>query len=279
VRDIFDAQVTKILCDNEAVARRIRDFVGIVQPRLRNRVVLHDGKTPLFHRYNLEKEISRFQSKRVDLKSGGSIVIEPTEAMVAIDVNSGRYRKQDNAEQTALKINLEAAVEIVRQLRLRDLGGLIVCDFIDMRESKNRRAVEKAFRDALKEDRARSHALRMSAFGLIELTRQRLRPSFQSGNFLECPTCRGTGVVKTLESLAIEVLRQVTATVARQDVARVEVKTSADVADYLLNQRRAAVVSLETQAGKSVFVHPEPGRMSEAWELACYNARGSRVSS
>jgi len=156
VRDIFDSSISKILCDNEQITKKIRDFLSIVQPRLKRRATYYDGKSPLFHKCNIEKEIQKIQASRVELKSGGSLVIEQTEALVAIDVNSGRYRKQTNAEQTAFKINLEAAKEIVRQLKLRDMGGLIICDFIDMRDNRNKREIEKEFRDALKSDRARS---------------------------------------------------------------------------------------------------------------------------
>ncbi len=203
VRDIFDSTISKILCDNEQVTRKIRDFLSIVQPRLKRRATYYDARNPLFNKYNIEKEIEKIESSHVELKNGGSLVIEQTEALVAIDVNSGKYRKQSNAELTAFKINQEAAREIVRQLKLRDMGGLIICDFIDMRDNKHRREIEKIFRECLRSDRARSRALRMSAFGLIELTRQRMWPSLQSSTYLTCPHCHGRGVVKSFESQAI----------------------------------------------------------------------------
>jgi ribonuclease E len=213
----------------------------------------------------------------VELKSGGSVIIEPTEAMVAIDVNSGKYRKPDNAEQTALKINQEAAQEIVRQLRLRDLGGLIVCDFIDMRDSKNRREVEKVFREALKKDRARSRALRMSAFGLIELTRQRMRPSLQSSTSEKCPHCGGTGSIKSAESQSIELVRLLETAVAKKEVRRVELRVAPSVAEFLLNDNRAILTRMESEADKIVIVRSDPTQPLEGHDLMCFDERGSEV--
>jgi len=277
VRDIFDTSINRIYCDSEQITKMIRDFLSIVQPRLKGRVIYHDGKSPLFHKYNIEKEIERIQSKRVELKSGGSLIIEPTEAMVTIDVNSGRYRKQNNAEQTALKINLEAAKEIVRQLKLRDLGGLIVCDFIDMRENRSKRQVEKEFRDALKTDRARSKALRMSAFGLIELTRQRMRPSLQSATYLPCPNCKGTGIIKSVEAQTIELLRTIRLAASRKEIRRIELMVSSDLADFLLNERRSVLVQIETSGEKDIRVHADPAAQGGIAKVVCYDERGSVV--
>ncbi|MHC4311146.1 MAG: Rne/Rng family ribonuclease [Planctomycetota bacterium] len=179
IRDVFNSKISKIICDSETVVRKIRDFLAIATPRLKRRATYYDGNVPLFHKYRIEGEITKVQSRTVELKAGGSIVIEQTEAMVSIDVNSGRHRKPKSAEQTAYETNMEAATEIARQLRLRDLGGLIICDFIDMQSEKHRRDVEKVFRTAAKADRARSRILRMSRFGVLEMTRQRIRPSLQ----------------------------------------------------------------------------------------------------
>ena len=277
IRDVFDSTIRKIYCDSETMVRKIRDFLNIVQPRMKRRAVFYDGKGPLFHKYNLEKEIEKIHSTRVELKSGGSIVIEQTEALVAIDVNSGRYRKQENAEQTALKINLEAAKEIVRQLKLRDLGGLIICDFIDMRESKNKREVERTFRDALKTDRARSKPLRMSAFGLIELTRQRIRPSFYSSTYQTCPMCLGQGLIKSYESEAIEVVRLLKSAVKRQEVRRVELTVLPEVAEYLQNQKRATLSRLETEHEKQIFIRASYMQNGHTRSLICFDERGSEV--
>jgi len=277
IRDIFTSRIDKIICDNEAVTRRIRDFLGIVQPRLRKRVTYYDDKTPLFHKYGIESEISKIQSSHVELKSGGSLVIEQTEALVAIDVNSGRYRKQENAEKTALKINIEAAREIVRQLRLRDLGGLIICDFIDMREAKNRRQVEKTFREALKPDRARSRVLRMSAFGLIEMTRQRMRPSLRSSTYLRCPHCGGTGVIKSFETRSIEMIRLLNLAAIKKNIKEIVLTVSPEVAGFLQNQKRSVIAGLELEADKRIVINSDPNRVGESYEMTCYDERGSIV--
>lgn len=277
VRDIFDSTINKILCDNEQVTKKIKDFLSIVQPRLKRRVNYYDGKNPLFNKYNIEKEIQKIQAMRVELKSGGSLVIEQTEALVAIDVNSGRYRKQTNAEQTAFKINQEAVVEIVRQLKLRDLGGLIICDFIDMRDHRNKREIEKEFRNALRSDRARSKALRMSAFGLIELTRQRMRPSLQSSTYLKCPHCNGAGVVKSFESQSIEILRTIRLAALKNEIRRIEVTVASDVSNFLLNQRRAALVQIEKDHQKEIRIYADVLGDSVQPKLVCYDERGSVV--
>jgi ribonuclease E len=277
IRDIFNSKIDKIICDSDPVTKRIRDFLGIVQPRLRKRANYYDGKTPLFHKYGIEKEISRIQSSLVDLKSGGSVVIEQTEALVAIDVNSGKYRKQENAEKTALNINTEAAIEIVRQLKLRDMGGLIICDFIDMRDAKNKRAVEKAFRDALKTDRARSRVLRMSAFGLIELTRQRMRPSLQSSTYLKCPHCSGSGVIKSFESQSIEMIRLLNLASAKKEIKQIELSVSPEVAGFLQNRKRTLIARLESEAEKTIIISADANRIGENYEVVCTNERGSIV--
>ncbi len=278
VRDIFDSTISKISCDSELVTKKIRDFLSIVQPRLKRRAIFYEGKAPLFNRHNIEKEIEKIQSSHVELKSGGSLVIEQTEALVAIDVNSGRYRKQNNAEQTALQINLEAAREIVRQLKLRDMGGLIICDFIDMRDNKNKRDVEKEFRDALRTDRARSRALKMSAFGLIELTRQRMRPSLQSSTYLMCPHCKGSGVVKSYESQAIEILRLLRLAGGRKEIKRIEITVPKEVAMFLQNEKRQLLARFEAEQEKQIIVIPDfAGISDEPLKLQCLDERGSVV--
>jgi ribonuclease E len=277
MRDIFDSGISKIHCDSEVIAKRIKDFLSIVQPRFCSRVVCYDGKVPLFSRFRIEQEIEKIQSPYVPLKSGGSLVIEQTEALVAIDVNSGKYRKQDNAEQTALKINLEAAQEIVRQLKLRDMGGLIVCDFIDMRDSKNRREVERVFREALKGDRARTRALKMSQFGLIELTRQRIRPSLQLSTYQKCPYCQGRGMIKSYESQAIELVRLLQTAASRKEIQKIELRVPPEVADFLQNQKRALLVRMETEYEKGIAVHADWKLDGQSPKMICYDARGNEV--
>ena len=177
IRDIFNADVDTISIDEKAAYERAREFLQLVMPRYVNRLQFYEGKEPLFYRYGLDEEIAKIHQRKVPLKAGGSIVIDQTEALVAIDVNSGNFRAEDSAEETAYQMNILAAKEIARQIRLRDLGGVVVNDFIDMHKEKHRRGVERALRDAVKRDRARTKILRTSPFGLIEMTRQRIRPS------------------------------------------------------------------------------------------------------
>jgi len=277
LRDVFNSKISEIICDSDSVVRRIRDFLSQAYPRLKRRVTYYDGNIPLFHKYKIEDEIAKVQSNTAELKGGGSVVIEQTEALVSIDVNSGRYRKQQSAEQTAYKTNMEAATEIARQLRLRDLGGLIICDFIDMRSEKHRKDVEKAFRAAVKIDRARSKILRISRFGVVEMTRQRMRPSLQSATYLACPHCGGTGFVKSHESSAIEIIRLLNLSASKKQIKRIELFVSPEVADHLQNAKRAAIAQIEQLNDKSVIIHSTPDYTGEKHNLVCYNHRGSVV--
>jgi len=277
LRDVFNSKISRIICDSEKEVRRITDFLSHAYPRLKRRVVYYDGKVPLFHKYRIEDEIAKVQSRTVELKDGGSIVIEQTEALVSIDVNSGRYRKQQSAEQTAYKINMDAASEIARQLRLRDLGGLIICDFIDMCSGKHRRDVERVFRSAVKADRARSKILRISSFGVVEMTRQRIRPSLQSSTSLACPHCGGTGFIKSHESSAIEIIRLLNLSASKDRIKRIELFVSPEVADYLQNEKRAAITQVEQLSDKRVIIHSSPNYTGEKHNLVCYNQRGSVV--
>jgi ribonuclease E len=275
IRDVFNSKISKIMCDSESVVRKIRDFLAIATPRFKRRATYYDGKIPLFHKYRIEGEIAKVQSRTVELKGGGSIIIEQTEAMVSIDVNSGKHRKPKTAEQTAYETNMEAAAEIARQLRLRDLGGLIICDFIDMRSDKHRRDVERVFRTVAKTDRARSKILRMSRFGVLEMTRQRMRPSLQSSTYLACPHCAGAGFVKSQESLAIEMIRLLNLSASKEQIKRIELFVSPEVADYLQNAKRAVVTQIEQLREKKVTIHAAPDYTGEKHELVCYNERGS----
>jgi len=245
IRDIFTGEVDTIWIDEPSAYERAREFLQLVMPRYVHRLQLYEGKEPLFHKYGLEDEIARIHRRVVPLKAGGSIVIDQTEALVAIDVNSGNFRADDSAEETAYQMNLLAAKEISRQIRLRDLGGVIVNDFIDMRKDKHRRGVEHALRDAVKRDRARTKILRTSPFGLIEMTRQRVRPSLKRSVYTDCPTCQGTGVVKTPESMAIEVFRLLILTCQRPNVARVVLTVASEVAQYLNNKKRRQLAKME----------------------------------
>ena len=245
IRDMFTEDVGRILIDEPAAYERAREFLELVMPKYAPRLQLYEGKEPLFHRYGLEDEIGRIHQRKVPLKGGGSIVIDQTEALVAIDVNSGSFRTEKSAEENAYQMNLIAAREIARQLRLRDLGGVIVNDFIDMRKEKYRRGVEKALHDAMKRDRARTKILRTSPFGLIEMTRQRIRPSLRKSIFRDCPTCTGTGMVKTPESMAIEVMRVLQLSAARTDIARLNVTVHDEVATWINNRKRREMAQFE----------------------------------
>ncbi|MHC4478363.1 MAG: Rne/Rng family ribonuclease [Planctomycetota bacterium] len=277
LRDIFNSDISEIVCDSENVVRKIKDFLSIATPRLKRKVTYYGSKIPLFHKYRIEDEIAKVHSRTVELKGGGSLVIEQTEALVSIDVNSGKYRKSQSAEQTAYKINAEAAGEIARQLRLRDLGGLIICDFIDMRTVKHRKEVEKVFRSAVKADRARSKILRISQFGVVEMTRQRMRPSLQLSTFLACPHCGGSGYVKNPESLAVEIIRLLNLSASKEEIKRVELFVSPEVADYLQNEKRTIIAQIEQLNEKRVVVHARPNYTGETHELVCSNGRGSIV--
>jgi len=245
IRDMFTEDVGRILIDEPAAYERAREFLELVMPKYAPRLQLYEGKEPLFHRYGLEEEIGRIHQRKVPLKGGGSIVIDQTEALVAIDVNSGSFRTEKSAEENAYQMNLIAAKEIARQLRLRDLGGVIVNDFIDMRRERYRRGVEKALHDAMKRDRARTKILRTSPFGLVEMTRQRIRPSLRKSIFRDCPTCTGTGMVKTAESMSIEVMRTLQLSATRGDIARLNVTVHDEVATWINNRKRREMAQFE----------------------------------
>ncbi len=271
IRDIFSSEVDTILIDETAAYERAKEFLHLVMPRYADRLSFYDGKQPLFHKYNLDKEIARINEREVPLKDGGSIVLDSTEALVAIDVNSGNFRTDDSAEETAYQLNMAAAREIARQLRLRDLGGVIVNDFIDMRKERHRRDVERCLRDSVRRDRARTKILRTSPFGLIEMTRQRVRPSLGRAVFHECPCCEGRGVVKTAESMSIEVLRKLM--LARHDerIKRLTVRVNDDVAAYLNNRKRRELSDLEVSANVTIQVLGSKNEYPEFLKIECFD--------
>jgi ribonuclease E len=272
IRDMFTEDVGRILIDDPAAYERAREFLELVMPRYASRLQLYDGGEPLFHRYGLEEEIGRIHQRKVPLKGGGSIVIDQTEALVAIDVNSGSFRTEKTAEENAYQMNLIAAREIARQLRLRDLGGVIVNDFIDMRREKYRRGVEKALHDAMKRDRARTKVLRTSPFGLIEMTRQRIRPSLRKSIFRDCPTCDGTGMVKTAESMSIEVMRLLGLATMREDITRLTVTVHEEVSTWINNRKRREMAQFEDTAHVELHVL---GKESVSPEHLAFEAVGS----
>ncbi|MGE3165827.1 MAG: ribonuclease E/G [Planctomycetota bacterium] len=257
VRDLFDPEVEEILVDSEPVAQQVREFLHSVMPKFANRVHCYSSETPLFYRFNVEKEIDNIYDRKVPLPSGGSLVIDETEALVAIDVNSGRYRKEDDLEKTAVLINSEAAREIARQLRLRDLGGVVICDFIDMVEAKNRRQIEQVLRDQVRRDRSKTWLSRMSRFGIIEMTRQRLRPSKDRVAREVCPTCHGRGTIRSARSVATGIFRQLRRGLHDRVNQEAVVTVGNDVLEILVNQKRADLLELETKAGKKIVIKPD----------------------
>lgn len=277
IRDIFTGDVDAIYIDEPTAYERAKEFLQIVMPRYVSRLKLYEGKEPLFHKYGLDEEIGRIQKRQVPLKQGGGIVIDQTEALVAIDVNSGNFRADNNAEETAYQLNLAAAKEIARQLRLRDLGGVIVNDFIDMRKERHRRGVERALRDAMKRDRARTKILRTSPFGLVEMTRQRIRPSLKRSVFKECPCCMGTGVVKTAESMAIEAVRLLMLACQQEGLARVTMTVAEEVATYLNNKKRRELSKLEDDTGILVQIFGREGVSPEHLSIECHDANGREL--
>ncbi len=254
VRDYFDSDVNEILIDDESVFQEVKSFVHIISPRHKRIVKHYTLDKPIFSKYQLEEQIATIFENRVPLKSGGSIVIEQTEALVAIDVNSGRATKEKGIEQTALTTNLEAAEEVARQIRLRDLGGLIVVDFIDMREIKNRTAVERALREHVKRDKARARIGRISQFGLLEMARQRLAPSIELGSLVACPYCKGKGLTPSTETLAVRFLRQLKTLTRKTGLQRVHGSVPKAVADYVLNKKRKEIMELEMQRGFALTI-------------------------
>ena len=276
IRDIFTADIDSIFIDHPEAYERAKEFLQLVMPRHVGRLHYYEGKEPLFHKYKLELEIAKIYQRKVPLRSGGSIVIDQTEALVAIDVNSGSFRA-DDAEETAYQLNVAAAKEIARQLRLRDLGGVIVNDFIDMRKERHRRGVERALRDAMRRDRARTKILRTSPFGLIEMTRQRIRPSLKRSVYGDCPCCSGRGVVKTAESMAIEVVRMLMLASQLPRIAKVTVRVNDEVATYLNNKKRREITGVEDESGMAVLILGSEGHFPEHLELDCRDIEGREL--
>ena len=277
IRDIYSSDFGKIIVDDRAVAEKVRDFLSIAMPRSSAPVEEYTSPEPLFHKHGIEIEIERINARHVPLPLGGSLVIDSTEALVAIDVNSGRYRELNDAEETAYRINIEAAEEIARQLRLRDLGGLILCDFIDMRMEKHRRGVERAMREALKKHKERAKCLRMSQFGIMEITRQRMRPSIKRSIFQDCPHCHGSGLVKNAESMTLDILRLLRLAVYHKLVDSVEVRVAPTVAFQLQNRKRAALYNLEQETGRKIVIRGDSNLGMDQYAFECLDARGGAV--
>ncbi len=256
IRDYFQPDIGEILIDTDEVFDQARAFMGTVMPGNVNRVKRYRDDVPLFSRFQIEHQIETAFARQVNLPSGGAIVIDHTEALVAVDVNSGRATKGSDIEETAFKTNLEAAEELARQLRLRDLGGLIVIDFIDMENSKNQREVENRLRDALRFDRARVQMGKISRFGLMELSRQRLRPALAETSYIPCPRCTGTGHIRSTESAALHILRILEEEAMKENTGAVHVQVPVDVATFLLNEKRPDIQAIELRHKVTILLIP-----------------------
>ncbi|HMM10236.1 MAG TPA: ribonuclease E/G [Paracoccus solventivorans] len=267
IRDLYSKDIDEVLVEGERGYRTARDFMAMIMPTHARNVKHYTDSTPLFARYQVESYLAGMFNPVVQLKSGGYIVIGITEALVAIDVNSGRATKEGSIEETAFKTNCEAADEIARQLRLRDLAGLIVVDFIDMDERKNNAAVEKRFKEALKNDRARIQVGRISGFGLMEMSRQRLRPGMLESTTQPCAHCHGTGLIRSDDSMALTILRAIEEEGTRKRSREVLVKVPVAVANYLMNQKRDHIARIETRYGLSVRIEADPALISPDYSL------------
>ncbi|MBY0340013.1 MAG: Rne/Rng family ribonuclease, partial [Rhodocyclaceae bacterium] len=267
IRDYFQPDIGEILIDTDDVYEQAKHFMGVVMPGNVNRVKRYQDDVPLFSRFQIEHQIESAYVRQVNLPSGGAIVMDHTEALVAVDVNSGRATKGSDIEETAFRTNLEAADEIARQLRLRDLGGLIVIDFIDMESSKNQREVENRLRDALRHDRARVQTGKISRFGLLELSRQRLRPALAETSYITCPRCTGTGHIRSTESAALHILRILEEEAMKENTGALHLQVPVDVATFLLNEKRVDIARIEMRHRINLVIVPNRHLETPAHEI------------
>ena len=267
IRDYLRDDIEQILIDSADALRQATDFVSQVMPQYENRIRLYEDSIPMFNRYQIESQIETAFQREVRLPSGGSIVIDPTEALISIDINSAKATRGTDIEDTALKTNLEAADEIARQLRLRDMGGLVVIDFIDMLAARNQRAVENRMRDALTVDRARVQVGKISRFGLLEMSRQRLRPSLGETSAIVCPRCTGQGSIRDTKSLALSILRLLEEEAIKDRSVEVRAIVPVDVAAYLLNEKRSALSEIEQVSKSRILVIPNPNLETPHFEV------------
>lgn len=256
IRDYFRPDIGEILIDNPEVYEQVSEFMSYVMPNNLSKLKLYEDHTPLFSRLQIEQQIETAFARSVHLPSGGAIVIDHTEALVSIDVNSARATRGADIEETAFKTNMEAIEEITRQMRLRDLGGLVVIDFIDMEDPKHQRDVENTLREALKKDRARVQMGKLSRFGLLELSRQRLQPALSESSHITCPRCAGIGVIRSIESSALHVLRLVQEAAMKDNTGEVHAQVPVDVATFLLNEKRAELFGMEERLNVSILLIP-----------------------
>lgn len=273
IRDSFTSEVSEILIDHQAVYQEIKEFIHIISPKHSKIVKHYTGPKPIFTKYQLEDQIANIFENRVELKSGGSIVIEQSEALVAIDVNSGKSIHQRSIEQTAFVTDIEAAEEIARQLRLRDLGGLIVIDFIDMKDSKHKSNVEKAVRDHLKNDKARTRVGRISRFGLMEMSRQRIRPSIEFSTYVPCEHCHGKGLTPSIEMIGLSFLRKLSLETLKDNISAAKGIVPVPVAGYLLNKKRKELLELEARRNIPITIQGDSTLTPSDNRIICENKK------
>lgn len=278
LRDQYTSDVAEVIVEGESAFHEAKDFMKMLMPSHAARVKLYKDPVPLFSYAGVEDQLASMMDPQVKLPSGGYVVIHATEALIAIDVNSGRSTTERNVEETAVKTNIEAAVEAARQLRLRDLAGLIVIDFIDMNYGKNRKAVERALKDALKHDRAKIQMGRISMFGLLELSRQRMRPSLSEAMGVHCPHCRGTGYIHSVDTVAIQIIRTLEKEAASGEYATLRVTTHPEAALHLLNEKRALLQSLEQRYKVNVVVLMDNAIITGNYRLIKVNLEGREVA-
>ncbi|MFY9288393.1 MAG: ribonuclease E/G [Alphaproteobacteria bacterium] len=277
MRDMYAPDLSEILVSGQRGHFLATEFMRTIMPDQLDKVKLYEDTVPLFFRYNVEKQIDQLYNPTVQLRSGGYIVINPTEALVSIDVNSGRATRERHIEGTALKTNLEAAEEIARQLRLRDLAGLVVIDFIDMEDGRNNSAVERRLKEAMRSDRARLQIGRISPFGLLELSRQRLHPSLMEINFEKCPHCAGLGLIRSIDSAAISILRMIEEEGIRNGAAELVLNVPTKVALYILNQKRPALSEIEARYNLQVLLHSDDELVPPDYKLERVKPNGERT--
>jgi ribonuclease E len=269
IRDHFTSEVNEILIDNKEIFQDVKYFIRIISPRHTSIVKAYKDPEPIFTKYKIEDQIDSIFASKIPLKSGGHIVINPTEALVAIDVNSGKATREGSMEETAYATNMEAAAEVARQLRLRDLGGLVVIDFIDMRERKHNLSVERAMKQHIKLDKARINTGKISKFGLMELARQRIAASIEYGSFMPCPHCQGRGLVPSAERLALEFLRRLRSETLKDNITQVRGIVPSNVGYYLLNKKRKELLDVEMARNLTITIQGDPAMQPGESRIIC----------
>ncbi|OHB71201.1 MAG: hypothetical protein A2W23_02920 [Planctomycetes bacterium RBG_16_43_13] len=276
IRDTFAKDIDEVIVDDATIYSRLLDFFETSLTKYKDRVKYYSGAMPLFHKYGIEGQIEELSHRSVSLPSGGSIVIEQTEAMTTIDVNSGRFVREKTPEETSFKTNLEASRSIMRQLRLRDLGGVIVIDYIDIKLERHRRQIENSMLNDAKRDASQMVILPMSQFCIVQIARQKTRPSLRFISYDTCPTCNGTGMIKNVESIGLEIIRQLKITLERDDISVVELRVNSDVLNFI-NSKTGNIEKLQLQSNKRIHITSSKDLPVDKVELVGYNEQGEKV--